>query len=71
MIREADEERVRLTRERKDLARKHDDLVEVVATLRVELVASERKTRELEIETSSVSFCLLTLKLLMHLYFPS
>ena len=54
MIREADEERVQLSRDRKDLSRKHQDLVEVVATLRGELVTSERRIRELEIEIASV-----------------
>ena len=55
MMREADEERNRLSRERNDFSRKHQDQTEVVNTLRAELMANEKKIREIETELSIVS----------------
>ncbi|CAK8691010.1 unnamed protein product [Clavelina lepadiformis] len=52
MMREADEERNRLSRERNDFSRKHQDQTEVVNTLRAELMANEKKIREIETELS-------------------
>lgn len=61
MINEADQERNRLCRERNDLSRKQQDLTEVVATLRGELVSSEKKIRELEADNLHVGSCTLVL----------
>ena len=54
-MKEVDEERCRLSKEKNEVCRKHQDLSEVVSDLRAELMANERKIRELESELSVVS----------------
>ena len=64
MMKMADEERSMLSKERNDISRKHQDLLEVVTTLRSELVSNERRIRELDAElitvSNALSGCLLT-----------
>lgn len=55
-MKEGDDERSRLSRERNDLSRRHQDLVEVVSSLRSELVCNERKMKELDSELLAVSW---------------
>jgi len=58
MLKEADMERDRLSRERNDFCRRQQDLADVVGSQRVELVTSERKIKEMESELNLVCFCL-------------
>uniref|UniRef100_H2YB28 SAM domain-containing protein n=1 Tax=Ciona savignyi TaxID=51511 RepID=H2YB28_CIOSA len=50
IMKEADEERSRLTRERNELSRRHQDQLEVVTSLRGEVVGNEKRLRELDSE---------------------
>ena len=49
-LREADDERIRISKERSELSRSYDNLKEKVETLRSQLTKSEAKTREFESE---------------------
>ncbi|XP_078488942.1 kazrin isoform X1 [Ciona intestinalis] len=50
IMRESDDERSRLTRERNDLSRRLQDQVEIVTSLRGEVVGNEKRLREMESE---------------------
>lgn len=55
MIKEANEDKNLLSKEKNDLIRKCEELHEVVSGLRAELVANEKKMKEQELEILVVS----------------